>query len=133
MNQKKVKKTLSQSTTPHTDTEKREEGVYFTWTIEEIDQALNKKQAELIKNYYGVTSVGNFEGRNIFYVSKELSETAKELKLDILEAKKLLISSWETLYQTRQLRPLPLRDEKNSLRLERFNDLRFCLRLFYFK
>ena len=101
-----------QNTTPHTDTKKREEGLYFTWTPEEIDQALSEKQAELIKNYYGVTSFGNFEGRNIFYVSKELSETAKELKLDILEAKKLLISSWDTLYQTRQLRPLPLRDEK---------------------
>ena len=108
----KVKKTSSQNTIPHTDKEKREEGFYFTWTPEEIDQALDEKQAELIKNYYGVTSAGNFEGRNIFYVSKELSETAKELKLDILSAKKLLVSSWETLYQTRQLRPLPLRDEK---------------------
>ena len=98
--------------TPHIDTAKREEGLYFTWTPEEIDQALDKKQAELIKNYYSVTSIGNFEGRNIFYVSKELSETAKELNLDILSAKKLLISSWETLYQSRQLRPLPLRDEK---------------------
>ena len=107
-----IKKTLSHKTIPQTDTEKRKEGLYFTWTPEEIDQALNKKQAELIKNYYGVTSVGNFEGRNIFYVSKELSKTAKELNLDISEAKKLLTSSWETLYQTRQLRPLPLRDEK---------------------
>ena len=109
---KQVKKTMPQNTIPHTDTKKREEGLYFTWTPEEIDQALNEKQAELIKNYYGVTSVGNFEGRNIFYVSKELSETAEELKLDILEAKRLLVSSRGTLYQTRQLRPLPLRDEK---------------------
>ena len=109
---KKVKKTISQNTIPHIDTEKREEGFYFTWMPEEIDQALDKKQAELIKNYYGVTSAGNFEGRNIFYVSKELSEIAKKLRLDIWEAKKLLISSWETLYHTRQLRPLPLRDEK---------------------
>ena len=107
-----IKKSLSHKTISQTDTEKRKEGLYFTWTPEEIDQALNKKQAELIKNYYGVTSVGNFEGRNIFYVSKELSKTAKELNLDISEAKKLLTSSWETLYQTRQLRPLPLRDEK---------------------
>ena len=65
---KKEKK--NQNTTPHTDIKKREEGLYFTWTPEEIDQALSKKQAELIKNYYGVTSFGNFEGRNIFYVSK---------------------------------------------------------------
>ena len=107
-----IKKTLSQKTIPQTDTEKRKEGFYFTWTPEEIDQVLNKKQAELIKNYYGVTSAGNFEGRNIFYVSKELAETARELNLDMSKAKNLLTSSWRTLYQTRQLRPLPLRDEK---------------------
>ena len=103
----KIKNTIS-----YTGTGKREEGFYFTWTPEEIDQVLDKQQAELIKNYYGVTSAGNFEGRNIFYISKELSETAKELKLDFLSAQKLLNSSLKILYQTRQLRPLPLRDEK---------------------
>ena len=52
------------------------------------------------------------KGRNIFYVSKDLSSVAKELKLDISSAKNILNSAKETLYQTRQLRPLPLRDEK---------------------
>ena len=92
--------------------EEKEEGFYFTWTPEEIDQALNKEQAELIKNYYNVTSTGNFEGRNIFYVSQSLSDVAKKLNLDISLAKKLLDSARETLYQTRERRPLPLRDEK---------------------
>ncbi len=93
-------------------TGEKKEGLYFTWTPEEIDQALNDKQAKLIKKYYGVTSSGNFEGRNIFYISKELAEIAKELKWDISEVKTLLSSARETLYQTRQLRPLPLKDEK---------------------
>ena len=97
---------------PHVDKGKREEGLYFTWTPEEIDQALSKPQAELIKNYYGVTSIGNFEGRNILHISKDLSKTAKELKFSVSEAKKLLHSSREILYQTREHRPLPLRDEK---------------------
>ena len=90
----------------------KEEGFYFTWTLSEIDRALDKKQAELIKNYYNVTLTGNFEGRNILYVSKSLSEVAEKLKLDISSAKNLLHSAKETLYQTRQRRPLPLRDEK---------------------
>ena len=91
---------------------KTEEGFYFTWTSEEIDSVLNEKQAELIKNYYSVTSSGNFEGRNILYVSKDLSEVAKELNLDLSEAKQLLASAEEILFQARQHRPFPSRDEK---------------------
>ena len=93
-------------------TGKKEEGFYFTWTSEEIDSVLNEKQAELIKNYYGVTSSGNFKGRNILYVSKDLPEVAEELHLDPSEANQLLASAREALYQARQSRPLPSRDEK---------------------
>ena len=90
----------------------KEEGFYFTWTPEEIDQALNKQQSELVKKYYGVTLNGNFEGRNIFYISKNLSEVAKELNLDLTQTKKILDEAHNVLYQTRERRPLPLRDEK---------------------
>ena len=102
----------SEGVKTHSSIGKKEEGFYFTWTPEEIDQALNTQQAGLIKKYYGVTSQGNFEGRNIFYVSKELSEVAKELNLDLSQAKKILSSARKILYQTRERRPLPLRDEK---------------------
>ena len=91
---------------------KKEEGFYFTWTLEEIDKVLDKNQVELIKHHYGVTSHGNFEGKNIFYVSKTLPETARELNKDLSQVKELLVSARETLYRTRQCRPLPLRDEK---------------------
>lgn len=93
-------------------TKEKEEGFYFTWTPMEIEQVLNKQQAELIRKYYGVTSNGNFEGRNIFYISKELSEVAKELNLNLNQVKKALSEVHKILYQTRERRPLPLRDEK---------------------
>ena len=88
------------------------EGYYFTWTPEEVDQSLDKKSAEFIKEYYGVTAQGNFEGRNIFFVSTELEVTAKKLSLSISEASKLLETCQKKLYQARQKRSLPLRDEK---------------------
>jgi len=91
---------------------KREEGFYFTWTPKEIDQALNEQQAELIKAYYGVTSQGNFEGRNVLYISKKLSELVKEFNLSLSQAKKILSEARQILYQTREKRPLPFRDEK---------------------
>ena len=103
-------KSATQNDSPHKG--KKEEGFYFTWTPEEIDHVLDKKQAELVKSYYNVTSTGNFEGRSIFYVSESLSSVAEKLKLDISSAKNILNSAKETLYQARQSRPLPLRDEK---------------------
>ena len=88
------------------------EGYYFTWTPEEVDQVLDKKSSEFIKEYYGVTKAGNFEGRNIFFVSGELEATAKKLSLPVSEAGKLLEICGKKLYQARQKRALPLRDEK---------------------
>ena len=113
--QKQTKDTMSGNTKSnkgHSHGKEKEEGFYFTWTPGEIDRVLDKKQAELVKLHYGVTSSGNFEGRNILHVSETLSETAKELKIDPSDAKKLLVSAREILYRTRQRRPLPLRDEK---------------------
>ena len=91
----------------------KEEGFYFTWLPEELDQALDKVSARLIKGYYNVSAAGNFEGRNIFYVHADLSEMAKELKLSLAEAEEKLNSAREKLYQFRnKKRKKPLRDEK---------------------
>ena len=90
----------------------KEEGLYFTWTLKEIDKVLNKQQAELIKKYYNVTAEGDFEGRNILHTSKPLSIIAEELGLDPTQAKKVLSMARKALYQSRERRPLPLRDEK---------------------
>ena len=93
-------------------TEKKE-GFYFTWTLEELTKILtDKKQLQLVINYYNVTSAGNFEGRNILYISKNLETVAKALGLELLEAKALLTSAHKELYEIREKRPLPLRDEK---------------------
>ena len=90
----------------------KEEGFYFTWTPEELDKALDKVSAKLVKRYYNVSASGNFEGRNIFYVHADLSETAKDLNLSLSETEQKLHSAREKLYQVRNKRALPLRDEK---------------------
>ncbi len=91
---------------------KKEEGYYFTWTLNEIDKALNTQEAQLVKSYYGITKEGNFENRNILHITKDLSLPAKELKLSVSEAKNQLYSAREKLYKVRNQRALPLRDEK---------------------
>ena len=78
----------------------REEGWFFTWTPAELREVLGEEQARIVESYYAVTEQGNFEGRNILSRPKPRKEPES-----IAQAR-------EKLYQARQQRPPPLRDEK---------------------
>lgn len=90
----------------------REEGYYFTWKPEEMDRVLSNKQAELVKQYYGITDQGHLEGRSILHISEDLSKVAKSISFSVQEAEKQLEEARRKLFTARNLRPLPLRDEK---------------------
>ena len=45
------------------------EGKYYLWTYDEIVQAVGEEQGRIIKDYFGVTDKGNFEGRNILHIA----------------------------------------------------------------
>ncbi|GFO65088.1 thioredoxin domain-containing protein [Geomonas paludis] len=90
----------------------REEGVFFTWTPEELIDALGEDRGNLVALCYGVTQGGNFEGRSILHRDRSLAELAVELKLPEQELELMLADCRELLYRARAKRPLPLRDEK---------------------
>lgn len=79
-----------------------EEGKYYLWSIDEIKKVLGDETAGIIGNYYGVTNVGNFEGRNILYVPKN----AQTEEPGIVNQSKAL------LLKEREKRIKPGRDEK---------------------
>ncbi|MBU5612938.1 thioredoxin domain-containing protein [Geomonas azotofigens] len=90
----------------------REEGIFFTWTPDELVEALGKERGELVAACYGVTRGGNFEGRSILHRDKSLAELATELGRPEQELDLMLADCRELLYRARAKRPLPLRDEK---------------------
>jgi len=90
----------------------REEGWFFTWTPQEIQNLLKKDEAKLFQDYYAVSSKGNFEGRNILHTPKPLSEVAKKYALSEPQARKIIKRARARLYKARSQRPPPLRDEK---------------------
>lgn len=61
------------------------EGKFYLWTKEEITTVLNKKEAELFLDIYGVTAEGNFidevtktkNGFNILHIEKSISQLSK--------------------------------------------------------
>ena len=95
-----------------------EEGRFFVWTADEIDGALPPEEAAALRQAYGVTAAGNFEGRNILHLVREPAGP---------EAAALLAAARTHLVESRDQRVRPGRDEKilaswNGLALAAFAD-----------
>jgi uncharacterized protein YyaL (SSP411 family) len=90
----------------------REEGYFFTWSLEDLEKALGKDRAKIVQKYYAVGSSDNFEGRYIPYIPKTASEVANELKMSENRLRAIIEESKELLYQWRNRKPPPFRDEK---------------------
>lgn len=90
----------------------REEGYFFTWTPQELAKILTANELSLVTAFYRVTPQGNFEGRTILSTNTPLATIAKKYKLTEDNARTLLNSAKDKLYNERKKRPLPIRDEK---------------------
>ena len=90
----------------------REEGWFFTWTPREITDVVGAEDAKLVATHWGVTPRGNFEHRNIFFMSRSEAATAQLLGIPLPEFQKRLTRIKAALYKRRSTRPPPLRDDK---------------------
>ncbi len=85
-----------------------EEGTYYLWSNAQIVDALEDENlAEIVREVYGITEAGNFEGKNIPTQTVKLSEAAErrgisesEIAVIISGAKKKLLS-----YRSQRIRP----------------------------
>jgi uncharacterized protein len=89
-----------------------EEGLFYTWTPDELVAALGQEQADTFIRAYGITEQGNFEGRSIAHLPRPLAVTAEQLERDQEGLKQELCQSREQLLDVRAKRTRPLRDEK---------------------
>ena len=90
----------------------REEGLFFTWTPDEIAAVLDAEQARAVVAYFGVTDGGNFEGRTVLHTPRLWREVADELGLSDASLRQTVDAARERLYAARAGRQPPLRDEK---------------------
>ncbi len=87
-----------------------EEGTFFTWSINELRQALPPADFEFVRLLYGPSEFGNFEGSNILNLSKSLMQFAEESADPDFYQK--LDRILHRLYAVREKRIHPLRDDK---------------------
>ncbi|MFW5964094.1 MAG: thioredoxin domain-containing protein, partial [Natronomonas sp.] len=68
--------------------------------------------AELFRDRYGVTERGNFEGRTVLTLSRSVESLAEEYDLSEEEVRERLENARRELFEAREARPRPPRDEK---------------------
>ncbi|MFU8868590.1 thioredoxin domain-containing protein, partial [Natronococcus sp.] len=95
------------------ETGEREEGAFFVWTPAEVRDVLEDDlDAELFCARYDITESGNFEGQNQPNLAASTSELADRFDLEEREVQERLESARERLFEAREERPRPNRDEK---------------------
>ena len=103
-----------------------EEGKYYVWTKEEIDNLLGEK-SELFCDYYSVTSIGNWEGNNILFITQKKEDLLKKYQIDEKLFDKIISESKKILFEERNKRVRPGLDDKiltswNALMLRGYVD-----------
>lgn len=89
-----------------------EEGSFYCWTVAQVKEVLGEDAGQHFCAYYGVTSTGNWEGKNILHVRRPLAQVAAQLGLEAQDLENELQQSRAKLLQARLQRPNPARDGK---------------------
>jgi uncharacterized protein YyaL (SSP411 family) len=103
-----------------------EEGKFYVWEKEEIDKLLGS-DAELFCKYYSVEEGGNWEEKNILFISQDKNELLEEFNLDEESFDKKIEGAKEKLFKERSERVRPGLDDKiltswNALMLSGYID-----------
>ena len=92
------------------DSEGRE-GTFFLWTVDEIVESVGT-DTEFVLNHYGVTEGGNFEEKNILFLSELPEDRASTANISVDSYLDKLSAAVEKLRASRDLRPKPYLDDK---------------------
>ncbi len=100
--------------------EHKAEGAFYVWRAIEIEQLLDREKAALFAHRFGVRAGGNvdedphdeFGGKNILFEAFSLEGTAQEYRMEVEQVKRALDQARNILFEAREKRPRPLRDDK---------------------
>jgi uncharacterized protein YyaL (SSP411 family) len=103
------------------------EGLFYTWTEEELEEALGQEDAKIARTWFNVAPGGNFEGRTVLATPRTVADVADRLGLPAPELQDAIVRIGHSLLQVRETRERPGRDEKvitgwNGLMLRAFAD-----------
>ena len=102
-----------QPSTRSGDPDERVEGAFYAWTPAEVDATLDGDAASMAQQRYGIESGGNFErGTTVPTLSASIDRVAANHDQAVDEVAETLVEARATLFEARETRPRPARDEK---------------------
>ncbi len=88
------------------------EGKTYRWTKTEIEQILDEQQFQYFSAVYGLNETANFDGYWHLNLSQSLSELATKEQISIQELESIINTAKAKLFNAREQRIQPNRDEK---------------------
>ena len=89
-----------------------DEGKFFVWNPEEITAVLGNFNSSVFCFFYDVTRSGNWEGKSILHIDRDMNEVAKKFNLTLKETAEILEGSRTRLFTVREKRIKPGLDDK---------------------
>ena len=94
------------------------EGKFYVWTPEEVQAVLGDEEGRLFCAFYDITAGGNFEGKNIPNVPRDLDEVSDAEGVEPERLHSILERGRRELYAVRAKRVWPGLDDKALAALE---------------
>jgi uncharacterized protein YyaL (SSP411 family) len=88
------------------------EGKFYVWTPDEVAEILDEEDARLFASYYDITAAGNFEGKNIPNVPREIETVARVEGVTVERLQEAIERGRAALYDARASRVWPGLDDK---------------------
>ena len=89
-----------------------EEGLFYLWTPEEIDEVVGPEDGRAVRAWWGVTPEGNFEGRTILHAWRSVDAAAQEAGVTPEGLMDAVTRARPLLYAARSRRVWPGLDDK---------------------
>ncbi len=88
------------------------EGLYYTWTRDEVLSFLGEEEGSLFADFFGIYEHGLVEGRSVMHMVSSLDEFCQKQGLNLHDVEERIRASKKVLFDERMLRLRPLRDDK---------------------
>ncbi|HZT06004.1 MAG TPA: thioredoxin domain-containing protein [Chloroflexota bacterium] len=101
------------------------EGKYYVWSADEFNAVVGSDDADLVREHFGVTREGNFEGKSILTIATPVRELAQRLHRSESDVEAAIARGRGRLFAARSARVRPGLDDKilaswNGLMLRAF-------------
>jgi uncharacterized protein YyaL (SSP411 family) len=91
-----------------------DDGDYFTWTIDELRNALLPDEVRTMELYYDVEPHGEMHhnpAKNVLWIARDISDIAKQLGIEATTVRLTIAKAKEKMLAARLLRPTPFIDK----------------------